>query len=206
MMYDTLGAKFDSLTEADLLDELGKIATVKTGTEVQAEDHCAMENPVEPTLAMDNITKMVINLPITEQFYQYPFSISEENLIQNQPAPAKRSTADMTTHKFYNEGYDNEDYTEKVDAPKITANTSPGSVDPQRATPYFIEDGTTPDWSESLKLSKVVVPSVSNITEPDLSTSTTAMMAERWGRPSNTPMPRRRWQCMTILTRTSALR
>ena len=39
--------------------------------------------------------------------------------------------------------------------------------------PYFIEDGSTPDWSEnfsSLKLSKVpvVVPSVSNITELNL--------------------------------------
>jgi hypothetical protein len=76
MMYDTLGVKVDSLSEADLLDELGKIATVKTGTEVQAEDHRAMENPVESTLAMKNITNMVINPPITEQHYQ------------NQPAPS----------------------------------------------------------------------------------------------------------------------
>jgi hypothetical protein len=45
MMYDTLGARVDSLSEADLLDELEKIATEKTGTEVQAEDHHAMKNP-----------------------------------------------------------------------------------------------------------------------------------------------------------------
>jgi hypothetical protein len=132
------------LTHSDLLDKLEKIATVKTGTEVQAKDHHAMKNPVEPTLAMENITNMAINLPITEQYYQYPIRISEEILIQNQTALAKRSTANMTmdvkkdtTHKFYNEGHDNEDYTEKVDAPKIMANTSPGTADPQRAMPYF---------------------------------------------------------------------
>ena len=42
MMYDTLGAKVDSLSEADLLNELEKLAAVKTGTEVQAEDHHTM--------------------------------------------------------------------------------------------------------------------------------------------------------------------
>ena len=34
--------------------------------------------------------------------------------------------------------------------------------------PYCIEDGSTPDWSENfsnLKLSKMMVPIVSNITE-----------------------------------------
>jgi hypothetical protein len=57
--------------------------------------------------------------------------------------------------------------------------------------PYLTEDESTPDWSEnfsSLKLIKMVVPSVSNITELNLSSSTTAMMVERWGRPSNTPV------------------
>ena len=57
---------------------------------------------------------------------------------------------------------------------KTIANTSSGPADPQRARPYFIEDGSTPDWSEnfsSLKLSKVVVPSASNITELNLSNS-----------------------------------
>jgi hypothetical protein len=107
MMYDTLGAKVDSLSEADLRDELEKIATVKTDTEVQAEDHPTMKNPVEqlththdqPTLAMENIT----NMAITELYYQYPVRISEENPIQqpithrspaythNQPALAERT-------------------------------------------------------------------------------------------------------------------
>ena len=57
MMYDTLGAKVDLLSEADLLDELKKIATVKTGTEVQTEDNPAMitmRNPIQqPTHAHD---------------------------------------------------------------------------------------------------------------------------------------------------------
>jgi hypothetical protein len=78
---------------------------------------------------------------------------------------------------------------------------------------YFMEDGSTTDWSEtfsSLRLSKVVVPSVSNITELNLSNSQmrteditkvltdemladqcrlmTAIMAEGWGRPSSKPM------------------
>jgi hypothetical protein len=184
MMYNTLGAKVDLLSKADLLDELGKIATVRTGTEVQAEDHRVMENPVESTLAMKNITDMVINPPITEQHHQYPIKF------QNQPAPVKRSTAD-TTNKLNNEGHDTEDYTVKVTVPKIMANTNPDSVNSQRVMPYFIEDGLTPDWSEnfsSLKLSKVVVPSVSYITEPDLSNSTTARMVESWERLNNTPM------------------
>jgi hypothetical protein len=166
MMYNTLGAKVDSLSEADLLDELGKIATVETGTEVQAKDHRAMGNPVESTLAMENITNMVIDPPITEQHHQSLIRI------QNQPAPVKRSTAD-TTNKPYNEGHDTEDYTVKVTVPKTMANTNPDSVNSQRVMPYFKEDGSTPDWSEnfsSLKLSKVVVPSVSNITEPDMPT------------------------------------
>ena len=34
MMYDTLGEHVDLLSEADLLDELGQIAIVRTGTEV----------------------------------------------------------------------------------------------------------------------------------------------------------------------------
>jgi hypothetical protein len=54
------------------------------------------------------------------------------------------------------------------------ANISSSPDNPQRAMPYFIEDGSTPDWSEnfsSLKLSKVVVPSVSSIMEPNLSNS-----------------------------------
>jgi hypothetical protein len=75
---------------------------------------------------------------------------------------------------IYNEGYENKTYTKKVDMPKTIADTSYGHADPQRAMPYFMEDGSTPDWSEnfsSLKLSKVVVPSVSNITELNLSNS-----------------------------------
>jgi hypothetical protein len=121
-MYNTLGAKVDSLSEADLLDELGKIATVKTGTKVQAENHRAIDNPVESTLAMENITNMIINPPITKQHYQ------------NQPAPAKRSIAD-TTNMFYNEGHDTEDYTGKVTVPKIMADTNTGN--PQRTMPYL---------------------------------------------------------------------
>jgi hypothetical protein len=42
--YDTLGAKVDLLSEADLMDELEKIATMKTSAEVQAEDHYTMKN------------------------------------------------------------------------------------------------------------------------------------------------------------------
>jgi hypothetical protein len=78
VMYDTLGGKIDSLSETDLLDELEKLATVKTGTEVQAVDYPAMittMNPVQqptahssPThthdqsdLAMGNIANMTIN-------------------------------------------------------------------------------------------------------------------------------------------------
>ena len=74
-MYDTLGGKVDSLSETDLLDELEKLATVKTGNEVQAVDYPAMftmENPVQqpaahsspththdqPALAMGNIANM----------------------------------------------------------------------------------------------------------------------------------------------------
>jgi hypothetical protein len=181
MIYDTLGAKVDSLSEADILDEVGKIATVKTGTQVQAEDHRAVENPVESTLAKENITNMVINPPITEQHHQYPIKI------QNQPAPVK-STAD-TTNKLYNEGHDTKDYTEKVDVPKIMADTNPDTDNPQRAMPYLTEDSSTPDWSESFSsLKLVVVPSVSNITELNLSSSTTDMMEEKWGRPNNTPV------------------
>ena len=145
---------------------------MKTSTEVQAEDHRAMENPVESTLAMRNITYKIINPTITEQHYQ------------NQPTPAKRSTAD-NTNKFYNEGHDTEDYTGKVTVPKIMADTNTDTGNPQRAMPYLTEDESTPDWSEnfsSLKLIKMVVPSVSNITELNLSSSTTAMMVERWER------------------------
>ena len=125
-----------TLSEVDLLVELEKIATVRTGTEVQADDHRAMKNPVMSTLAMQNIPDMVIKPPITEKHYQYPIRI------QNQPASAKRSTADTTTNEFYNEGHDTKDYTEKVNAPKIMANTNPDTGDPQRAMPYFTEDLT----------------------------------------------------------------
>ena len=169
MMYDTLGAKVDSLSEADLLDELGKIATVKTSTEVQEKDHRAMENPVKSTLAMGNITNMIINPTITEQHYQ------------NQPAPAKRSTAD-NTNMFYDEGRDTEDYTGKVTVPKIMADTNTDTGNPQRAMPYLTEDESTPDWSEnfsSLKLIRMTVPSVSNITEFNQSCSMTTMTMER---------------------------
>jgi hypothetical protein len=57
--------------------------------------------------------------------------------------------------------------------------------------PYPTEDESTPDWSEnisSLKFIRLMVPSMSNITELNLSFSTTTMMMERWGRPSNTPV------------------
>jgi hypothetical protein len=114
MMYDTLGAKVDSLSEADLLDELEKLATVKTGTKVQAGDYPAMitmKNPVQqpththdqPALAMGNIAKMTTNPTFTELYYQYPVMISGENPIQlptahthNQPALAERGTATIT--------------------------------------------------------------------------------------------------------------
>ena len=69
---------------------------------------------------------------------------------------------------------EDEAHTEKVKMPKTIAITSFGPTDSQRAMPYIIEDGSTPDWSEnfySLKLSKVVVPSVPNITELSLSNS-----------------------------------
>jgi hypothetical protein len=136
VMYDTLGGKVDSLSETDLLDELEKLATVKTGTVVQAVDYptvITMENPVQqptahssptythdqPALAMGNIANMTIDPTITELCYQYPAMISEENPVQqptahrspalsnsthsspahthNQPALAKRSTANITT-------------------------------------------------------------------------------------------------------------
>jgi hypothetical protein len=77
LMYDALGAKVDSLSEPDLLVELEKLATVKTGTEVQAMDYPAMitmKNPV-----------------------QQPTAHSSPAHIHNQPALAKRSTVDMTT-------------------------------------------------------------------------------------------------------------
>jgi hypothetical protein len=199
-MYDALGAKVDSLSEPDLLAELEKLATVETDTEVKAVNYPAM---------------ITMNNPVHQ-----PTARSSPAHLQNQPALAKRSTTNTTmdvkedtTHKIYSEGYDNKDYTEKVDAPKIMANTSSGTADPQRAMPYFIEDGSTPDWSEnfsSLRLSKVVVPSVSNITELNMSNSqmwtedttkvftdkmladqcrlTIAMMAESWGRPNSKPM------------------
>ena len=150
-MNRTLGAKVDFLSEANLLDELGRIAMVKTSTEVQDEDHHAMENPVESTLTMGNTTYKIINPPITEQYYQ------------NQPALTKRSTAD-TTARSYNE----EHYTED-----------------------FKAEESTPDWSENfsnLKLIRMTVPSMSNITELNLSCSTTTMTMEKWGRPTNMPM------------------
>jgi hypothetical protein len=76
MMYNILGGKVDSVSETDLLDELEKLATVKTGTEVQAVDYPAMitmKNPVQqpththdqPALAMGNIANMTINPTIT---------------------------------------------------------------------------------------------------------------------------------------------
>jgi hypothetical protein len=84
-MYKTLGAKVDYLPEADLLDELRTIAMVKSSTEVQAEAHHAMENPVVSTLTKGNTTYKIINPFIAEQHYQ------------NQPALTKRSTADTAT-------------------------------------------------------------------------------------------------------------
>ena len=42
IMYDTLGRKVDALSETDLLDELENLATLKTGTEVQAVDYPAI--------------------------------------------------------------------------------------------------------------------------------------------------------------------
>ena len=72
-----------------------------------------------------------------------------------------------TIHKISNEGYEDashvekvatiienhyeevedeeEAYTEQVKMPKTVASTSFGPTDPQRAMPYFIEDGSTPD-------------------------------------------------------------
>ena len=44
VMYDTLGTKVDSLSEADLLYELEILATLKTDTEGQAENQSVMIN------------------------------------------------------------------------------------------------------------------------------------------------------------------
>jgi hypothetical protein len=98
VMYDALGGKVDSLSETDLLGKLKKLATVKTGTEVQAVDYpdmITMKNPVQqptahsspthtydqPALAMGNIANMTINPTITELCYQCPVMISEKNTI-----------------------------------------------------------------------------------------------------------------------------
>ena len=102
-MYDTLSGKVDSLSETDLLEELEKLATVKTVTVVQAVDYPAkitMENPVQqptahsspththdqPALAMGDIANMTMNPTITELNYQYPAMIAEENPVQQPTA------------------------------------------------------------------------------------------------------------------------
>ena len=81
-MYDTLGAKVDFLSEADLMNELEKLALVKTGTEVMAEEHhpiLIMKNPIQQsTLALG------INSPITELYHASPDRISKENPTQQQ--------------------------------------------------------------------------------------------------------------------------
>jgi hypothetical protein len=113
-MYNTLGGKVDSLSETDLLEELEKLALVKTVTVVQAVDYPAMitkENPVQqptahssptrahdqPALAMGNIANMTMNSTITELCYQYPAMISVENPVQ-QPTAHRNPALSCPTH------------------------------------------------------------------------------------------------------------
>jgi hypothetical protein len=100
MMYDTLGGKVDSLSEADLLDELEKLATVKTGTEVQAEDYPAMKNPVQqpththdqPTLAMGNMSTW----PSTP-YHRAVLPVPCHDL-RGEPDPAANNSQKPSTH------------------------------------------------------------------------------------------------------------
>ena len=62
VMYNTLGGKVDSLSETDLLDELEKLATVKTGTEVQAVDY-----PARITLSSSQQLTAAQHTPTTSQ-------------------------------------------------------------------------------------------------------------------------------------------
>ena len=48
-MFDTLGTKVDALSEADLLYELEMLATVRSYTEGQAENHSVMINATGST-------------------------------------------------------------------------------------------------------------------------------------------------------------
>jgi hypothetical protein len=93
----------DSLSETDLLEELEKLATVKTATMIQAvhyPDMITVGNPVQqptahsspththdqPALAMGDIANMTMNPTITELYYQYPAMIAEENPVQQPTA------------------------------------------------------------------------------------------------------------------------
>jgi hypothetical protein len=119
------------------------------------------EVQVEAHHAMETPVESTLTKGNTTYKIINPFIAEQHH--QNQPALTKRSTAN-TTARSHNEMHDTEDLT---------------------------ADKSTPDWSEnfsSLKLIRMKVPSVSNITELDLSCSTTTMTMERWGRPTNMPM------------------
>jgi hypothetical protein len=195
MMYDTLGGKVDSLSEADLLGELEKIATVKTGTEVQAEDYPAMitmKNPVQqpththdqPTLAMGNIVNMAINPPITELYYQYPVRISEENPIQqpithrspahthNQPALAERTANTTMDSAITKPCY--QTHTDKTLADQCRLMTAIASTSMNSAATKLCYK-----CSEVTHADKVLA---------DQCRLMTAILGEGWGRLSSKPM------------------
>jgi hypothetical protein len=118
------------------------------------------EVQVEAHHAMENPAESTLTKENTIYKIINPFIAEQRH--QNQPTLTKRSTADTTT-RSHNEMHDTEDLT---------------------------ADESTPDWNEnfsSLMLIRMKVPSESDITELNLSCSTTTMTTERWGRPTNMP-------------------
>jgi hypothetical protein len=87
VMYDTLGGKVDSLSETDLLEELEKLATVKTVTVVQAVDSPTHTHD-QPALAMGNIVNMTID---HESYYHQAVLPAPCHDLRGEPGPAANS-------------------------------------------------------------------------------------------------------------------
>jgi hypothetical protein len=118
------------------------------------------EVQVEAHHAMENPNESTLTKGNTTYKIINPFVAEQHH--QNQPALTKKSIADTT--RSHNEMHDTED---------------------------LKADESTPDWSEnfsSLMLIKMKIPSVPDITDLNLSCSTTTMTMERWRKPTNMPV------------------
>ena len=80
-MYYTLGAKVDTLSEADLMNELEKLAVVQTRTEMLAVDRHPrlIMNPVQQsTLVLGNIADKSSDSPVNNLYHESPDRITME--------------------------------------------------------------------------------------------------------------------------------